>query len=64
MLASAQPSVRNFAKSKSEEFATAMIEEQDYRLPKRQPKEPPKEADPATLEYLDSLPYRPIGGEW
>jgi len=49
---------------KSEEFATAMIEENDYRLPrKRQPKEPPK-ADPATLEYLDSLPYRPIGGEW
>ena len=48
----------------SEKFATAMIEESDYKLPRKRQKEKRVEADPATLEYLDSLPYRPIGGEW
>ena len=41
-----------------------MIEESEYRLPKEeQPKHKPK-ADPKTLAYLESLPWRPIGVEW
>jgi hypothetical protein len=43
-----------------------MIEEQDYKLPKQEQPEPkPKpKADPETLAYLESLPWRPIGVEW
>ena len=42
-----------------------MIEEKDYRLPGKQPKEEPiPPADPATIEYLESLPWRPLGVEW
>ena len=41
-----------------------MIEEQDYRLPHtEQSKQKPK-ADPATLAYLESLPWKPHGVEW
>jgi len=41
-----------------------MIEEQDYKLPKQeQPKSKPK-ADPKTLAYLESLPWRPFDVEW
>lgn len=45
-----------------------MIEESDYRLPKKQPKrerteEEQRQAD-ETLEYLEALPFRPIGVEW
>jgi hypothetical protein len=41
-----------------------MIEESQYRLPdSEQPKQKPK-ADPETLAYLESLPWRPIGVEW
>jgi len=42
-----------------------MIVESDYRLPHaEQPKQEPPKADPATLEYLEALPFRPIGVEW
>ena len=42
-----------------------MIVESDYRLPKHeQPKQEPQKDDPATLAYLESLPWRPIGVEW
>ena len=41
-----------------------MIVESDYRLPKHeQPKQEPK-ADPETLAYLESLPWRPFTEEW
>jgi hypothetical protein len=41
-----------------------MIDEQDYRLPGNdKPQQRPK-ADPATLAYLESLPWRPHGVEW
>ena len=41
-----------------------MIEEQDYRLPHEEPNEQRPPADPKTLEYLESLDWRPIGVEW
>lgn len=42
-----------------------MIEESDYRLPGKQPKKEPKpKADPATLAYLEALPWKPLGVEW
>ena len=41
-----------------------MIEERDYKLPKQeQPQQQPK-ADPETLDYLESLPWRPFTEEW
>ena len=41
-----------------------MIDESQYRLPKQeQPQHKPK-ADPETLAYLESLPWRPHGEEW
>ena len=49
---------------KSEKFATAMIEESQYRLPKQEQPEPKPKDDPATLEYLEALPFRPHGVEW
>ena len=41
-----------------------MIEESQYRLPKHEQPEPKTKADPETLTYLESLPWRPIGVEW
>ena len=44
-----------------------MIEPEDYRLPEKQEKPKPKQkpkVDPATLTYLESLPWRPITCEW
>ena len=40
-----------------------MIEPKDYHLHTKQ-QEPKPKADPKTLEYLESLPWRPLGGEW
>ena len=41
-----------------------MIEESQYRLPKKkQPEHKPK-ADSEALAYLESLPWRPFGVEW
>lgn len=41
-----------------------MIEPEDYILPTKQQEQPKPKADPKTIEYLNSLPWRPIGGEW
>lgn len=41
-----------------------MIDEQDYVLPKHEQPETKHKADPETLAYLESLPWRPIGVEW
>ena len=42
-----------------------MIEPEYYRLPNKQTDNKPKpKADPETLAYLESLPWRPIGVEW
>lgn len=42
-----------------------MIEESDYKLPTKQPKDKTKpKADPSTLAYLEALPWRPHGMEW
>jgi hypothetical protein len=41
-----------------------MIEESQYRLPKHEQSEAKPKADPETLAYLESLPWRPIGVEW
>jgi len=46
-----------------------MIDEQDYRLPKKeQPKREPTDEErrqaAETLKYLESLPFRPHGMEW
>ena len=41
-----------------------MIVESDYRLPRADQPEPKPKADPETLTYLESLPWRPIGVEW
>jgi len=41
-----------------------MIEEQDYKLPTKQRKKPKAKADPETLPYLESLPWRPFTEEW
>lgn len=42
-----------------------MIVESEYRLPNKQTDNKPKQkADPATLEYLEALPFRPHGVEW
>ena len=40
-----------------------MIEPED-KLPTKQQEQPKPMADPKTLEYLESLPWRPIGVEW
>ena len=36
----------------------------DESMIRTEPRPAPKPADPATLKYLDSLDYRPIGYEW
>ena len=41
-----------------------MIEPEDYILPTKQQEQHKPKADPKTMEYLNSLPWRPIGGEW
>ena len=41
-----------------------MIEEQDYRPPKQEQSEPKPKPDPDTLDYLESLPWRPFDVEW
>ena len=42
-----------------------MIEPEDYRLPTKQTNDKPKpKADPETLVYLESLPWRPFDVEW
>ena len=42
-----------------------MIEPEYYRLPNKQTDNKSKtKADPATLEYLEALPFRPHGVEW
>ena len=42
-----------------------MIEESQYVFPcKKEQVKPKPKADPATLEYLESLEWRPFGGEW
>lgn len=41
-----------------------MIEPEDYILPTKQQEQPKPKADPKTMEYLNSLPWRPIGVEW
>jgi hypothetical protein len=41
-----------------------MIQEQDYKLPKQEQPEPKHKADPETLAYLESLPWRPFTEEW
>ena len=41
-----------------------MIEEQDYKLPTKQHEKPKEKADPETLDYLESLPWRPFTEEW
>ena len=40
-----------------------MIEPED-KLPTKQQEQLKPETDPKTLEYLESLPWRPIGVEW
>lgn len=41
-----------------------MIEESQYRLPKEEQTKPKPKADPETLAYLESLPWRPFTEEW
>ena len=41
-----------------------MIDEQDDRLPKQEQTIPKQKADPETLDYLESLPWRPFDVEW
>ena len=41
-----------------------MIDEQDDRLPKQEQPEPEPKPDPATLDYLERLPWRPFDVEW
>jgi hypothetical protein len=45
-----------------------MIEESEYVFPHKEPKRERTEAEQRqadeTLEYLESLPFRPIGVEW
>ena len=42
-----------------------MIEPDYYRLPTKQTDNKPKpKADPATLDYLERLPWRPFDVEW
>ena len=41
-----------------------MIEESEYKFPHKEPDKAKPKADPETLAYLESLPWRPIGVEW
>ena len=41
-----------------------MIEESDYRFPRKEQKEPKLKADPATLAALNELPWRPFDVEF
>jgi hypothetical protein len=50
------------------ERESTVIDEQDYKLPKQQPKieqtEDERRRAAETLAYLESLPWRPHGIEW
>ena len=41
-----------------------MIVESDYRLPHAEQPKPKPNAAPETLDYLESLPWRPFTEEW
>ncbi len=41
-----------------------MIEESQYKLPRSEQHNPKPKADPETLTYLESLPWRPFDIEW
>jgi hypothetical protein len=41
-----------------------MIEPEDYKFPHREEPKPQPKADPATLAYLESMPWRPFTDEW
>ena len=41
-----------------------MIEERDYKLPKQEQPEPKPKADQETLDYFESMPWRPFTEEW
>ena len=41
-----------------------MIDCEDYKLPTEQQEKPKPKADPETLAYLESLPWRPFDVEW
>ena len=41
-----------------------MIEESEYKFPHKEPDKAKPKADPETIAYLESLPWRPIGVEW
>ncbi len=41
-----------------------MIDESEYMFPHKELDKPKPKADPATLEYLEALPWRPHGVEW
>ena len=41
-----------------------MIDESEYKFPHKESDKHKPKADPETLAYLESLPWRPIGEEW
>ena len=41
-----------------------MIDVDEYMFPRKELDKPKPNADPATLEYLEALPFRPHGVEW
>ena len=41
-----------------------MIDVDEYVFPHKEPDKPKPKADPATLEYLEALDWRPLGVEW
>jgi len=41
-----------------------MIEPEDYKMPGKQQEKIKPKADPETLAYLESLPWRPFDVEW
>lgn len=41
-----------------------MIEQEDYKLPRHEQPKPRPKADPKTMEYLESLPWKPFTSEW
>ena len=41
-----------------------MVEPEQYVFPHKESDKHKQKADPETLAYLESLPWRPIGVEW
>ncbi len=41
-----------------------MIDVDEYVFPHKEPDKPKPKDDPATLEYLEALDWRPLGVEW